>query len=99
MFTLFDLIFTLFLIFFDLVIGTFDTQSGIGVISGLYLLAVFIPRLAVTVRRLHDTDKSGWVVLIGLIPLIGFIWILVFMVQDSQLGENQYGPDPKIETA
>jgi uncharacterized membrane protein YhaH (DUF805 family) len=64
-------------------------------LSGIYGLAVLIPGLAVSVRRLHDTDRSGWWLLIVLIPLIGAIVILVFMVQDSKLGENQYGSNPK----
>lgn len=64
-------------------------------IVGLYGLGVFIPSLAVTVRRLHDTDRSGWWILIGLIPVIGFIVLLVFYVQNSQAGSNQYGENPK----
>jgi uncharacterized membrane protein YhaH (DUF805 family) len=56
---------------------------------------MFIPGLAVTVRRLHDTGRSGWWVLVGLIPVIGFIILLVFMVLDSQPASNQWGPNPK----
>ena len=70
-----------------------------GIVSMLYSLAVLIPAIAVTVRRLHDTDRSGWWLLIALIPLIGMIVLLAFMVQDSKPGENQYGPNPKTETA
>lgn len=69
--------------------------GGRGVLQGLYALAVLIPSLAVSVRRLHDTNRSGWWMLIGLIPLIGAIVLLVFAVQDSQVGDNQYGPNPK----
>ncbi len=68
-----------------------------GVIGeGIYNLIAFVPGLAVTVRRLHDTGRSGWWCFINLIPLIGNIWffILVYCV-DSQYGENQYGPNPK----
>jgi len=61
----------------------------------IYNLAVFIPGLAVSVRRLHDIGKSGWMILIALIPLIGAIWLLVLMVTDSIPGENKYGPNPK----
>lgn len=61
----------------------------------LYSLAIFIPSLAVTVRRLHDTDKSGWWVLVGLVPLIGGIALLVFTVLDGTSGSNSYGEDPK----
>src|SRR5215207_4027758 len=60
-------------------------------ISGLFGLATFLPGLAVTVRRLHDTGRSGWWILIGLIPCVGFIVLIVFMVQDSQPGSNEYG--------
>ena len=70
-----------------------------GIISMIYSLAVLIPGIAVSVRRLHDTNRSGWWLLIGLIPIIGAIVLIVFMVQDSQSGENQYGGNPKIETA
>ncbi len=99
MFVLFNLIFYYVLMFIDWIIGTFDPEIGLGVLGGLYSLAVFIPGLAVSVRRLHDIGKSGWMILIVLIPLIGPIWLLVLMVQDSQPGENQYGPNPKAETA
>jgi uncharacterized membrane protein YhaH (DUF805 family) len=65
------------------------------VISGLYSLAVLIPGLAVAVRRLHDTGRSGWNYFLGLIPLVGAIILIVYFCQDSQAGENQYGPNPK----
>lgn len=64
----------------------------------LYMLAVFLPTLAVVFRRLHDTNRSGWWLLFGFIPLIGAIVLFVFMIQDSWPGENRYGPNPK-ETA
>lgn len=67
-------------------------KSGL---ANLYGLAILIPSLAVSVRRLHDTNRSGWWILIGLIPFIGSVVILVFMVIDSQPGENKYGPNPK----
>ncbi len=61
----------------------------------VYFLGVMIPSLAVFFRRLHDTNHSGWWWFIGLVPLIGAVVLFVFMVQDSQPGENQYGPNPK----
>jgi len=73
------------------------TQT-IGYLQSFYSLAVLIPSLAVSIRRLHDTGKSGWWILLGVIPVINFIGIFVllfFYVQDSQPGENQYGPNPK----
>jgi uncharacterized membrane protein YhaH (DUF805 family) len=72
----------------DAAIGSF------GVISGIAGLALLLPGLSVAIRRLHDTDHSGWWVLIGLIPIIGFIVLLVFYLRQSDLGENRYGPPP-----
>ncbi|MFO7606214.1 MAG: DUF805 domain-containing protein [Desulfurivibrionaceae bacterium] len=93
MFVLFNLIITFVLGFVEGLVGS------PGMIAMLYGLAVFIPGLAVSVRRLHDTSHSGWWMLISLIPLIGFIVLLVFMVQDSKPGQNAYGANPKEATA
>ena len=71
----------------------------ISVLSGLYGLAILIPSLAVGVRRLHDTNRTGWWLFIGLIPVIGTIILIVFFAQDSQAGDNQYGPNPKAAPA
>ena len=65
---------------------------------GIYSLAVCLPLLALEVRRLHDTGKSGWFLLLGLIPYIGSVVIFVFTLLDSQPGENQYGPNPKMDS-
>ena len=70
-----------------------------GFLSLLYSVAVIVPSIAVTVRRLHDTDRSGWWCLIALIPLVGAITVLVFMVLDGTEGDNRFGPNPKTETA
>jgi len=61
----------------------------------LYYLAILVPTLAVGVRRLHDTSKSGWWLLIALVPFVGGIILLVFTCLDSTPGDNQYGPNPK----
>lgn len=61
----------------------------------LYTLAVFVPSLAVGVRRLHDIGKSGWNLLLALIPLVGSIWLLILFCKDSQSGANQWGENPK----
>ena len=66
-----------------------------GIIGLLYTLAVLIPSVAVSVRRLHDIGRSGWWLLISLIPLLGVIVILVFHCLESEPGDNDYGPDPK----
>ena len=62
---------------------------------GFYSLAVFVPTLAVTVRRLHDTNRSGWAILWGLVPLVGSFMVLYFLVSNSHPGPNQYGENPK----
>ena len=70
-----------------------DIFTGIG---GLYMLAILVPWLAVIVRRLHDSNKSGWYFFIRFVPLIGGIWILVLLCTEGDHGENDYGVDPKI---
>jgi uncharacterized membrane protein YhaH (DUF805 family) len=83
----------------DGVTGLVSAEAGIGLLSGLYTLAVLIPSMAVPVRRLHDTNRSGWWLLISLVPLVGAIVLLVFLVLDSHPGENQYGSNPKTAIA
>ena len=79
-----------------LIEGLFGSPGVVGMIYGL---AVLLPGIAVGVRRLHDTDRSGWWLLIGLIPIIGVIVLIVFFVQDSTPGPNQFGSNPKDESA
>ncbi len=64
-------------------------------LSAIYGLAVLIPAISVTVRRLHDTDRSGWWLLISLVPLLGQLVLLVFMLIGGKRERNQFGPDPK----
>lgn len=61
----------------------------------LYMLAVAIPSIAVSIRRLHDTGRSGWFLLVSLIPIVGLFIALFFLIQDSQAETNDYGPNPK----
>ncbi|KLV08835.1 membrane protein [Photobacterium aquae] len=70
------------------------TEEG-GLLSSVYSLAVLVPSIAVGVRRLHDIGKSGWWLLISLIPLIGVLVLVYFFVQDSHPEANEYGPNPK----
>jgi len=92
--------FFLFNIIIAFVLGFVESLVGSpGVIGLLYSLAVLIPGIAVSVRRLHDTERSGWWLLIAFVPIIGAIVLLVFMVQDSKPGQNQYGANPKEVTA
>ncbi len=93
MFALFNLIIAFVLGIVEVILGS------PGVVGILYTLAVIIPSIAVSVRRLHDTERSGWCLLISFVPLIGAIVLLVFMVQDSKPGQNQYGANPKEATA
>lgn len=66
-----------------------------GVIALLYSLGVLLPSIGVGIRRLHDTGRSGWWLLISLIPIIGAIVLIIFLVQDSEAGTNKYGANPK----
>ncbi len=61
----------------------------------VYALGMIVPSIAVAIRRLHDTDKTGWMLLIGLIPLVGAIILLVFYATEGTKGPNQYGPGPE----
>jgi uncharacterized membrane protein YhaH (DUF805 family) len=96
--------FVLFSILVGIVASILDMALGMdfegSVMSGglfnlIANLALLLPSLAVAVRRLHDTDRSGWWILIVLIPLIGAIVLLVFFVQDGTPGPNRFGPSPK----
>lgn len=69
------------------------------ILQSLYMLATFLPILAVGCRRLHDTGKPGWWLLIGIVPCIGTIVLLVFYCTDSVPGDNEYGPSPKYPSA
>lgn len=89
MFTLINFIICMVLFAIEAVIGT------LGIITMLYGLAVLIPGLAVSIRRLHDTDRSGWWLLVGFIPVVGGLILLVLMVLDSTPGENRFGHNPK----
>jgi uncharacterized membrane protein YhaH (DUF805 family) len=103
MFALINLIFGIIAMIIDHLLGTcfkldlaMGTQTMLyGYVYAIYNLVVFIPGLALGVRRLHDVGKSGWFFLIVFLPLIGAIWLLVLFCTDSQAGENAYGPNPK----
>ena len=94
MFLLINLIVSIAIGMFSTVAGM-TSESGMSILSLLYSLGILVPSLAVTVRRLHDTDRSGWWIFISLIPLVGVIVLFIFMVLDSQEGSNEYGPNPK----
>ena len=95
MFFLFNMIFGIAAVVLDNLFGIAFEDIGYGPIYILYMLAVAIPGLALSVRRLHDVGKSGWMILVSFIPLVGAIWLFILMVTDSMPGENQYGLNPK----
>ncbi len=72
------------------------SQNALTIVSGIVNLILLLPGLGLCVRRLHDTNRSGWWLLIGLIPLAGWIVLIIWYCQDSQRGDNQYGPEPNI---
>ncbi|PJG84528.1 DUF805 domain-containing protein [Conservatibacter flavescens] len=94
-FTLFNFLIAFALSILDLAFGLFSYESNIGLFSGIYGLFVFLPTLAVSVRRLHDINRSGWWLLIGLVPILGAIVIFVFMLFDGTPGVNRFGENPK----
>lgn len=86
----------IYIVIFGLVALLKDSFIG-GIISVLFMLfalGTFIPALALSIRRLHDTTRSGWFILIQFIPFVGPIILLVFMCQASTIGTNEYGPNP-----
>jgi uncharacterized membrane protein YhaH (DUF805 family) len=94
-FVLFNIIISVVLTVCDVFMGTYSAAANIGILTAIYTLAVLIPGIAVSVRRLHDTGRSGWWLLIVLVPLIGALVLLIFMLIDSHPGQNAYGPSPK----
>jgi uncharacterized membrane protein YhaH (DUF805 family) len=103
MFVLFNVIVVFaFSILYGLALGLNDAFESakpalwVNAMMALYSAAIFLPSLAVGVRRLHDIGKSGWMYLIALIPVVGGIWLLVLMATEGGSGENRYGTDPKL---
>lgn len=76
-------------------VDRFIANGGGGIVGLIWILATIVPAIAVLIRRLHDTNRSGWWALIGLVPLVGAIVLLVFTVEDSNKGVNKYGASPK----
>jgi uncharacterized membrane protein YhaH (DUF805 family) len=96
MFALFSTIVSIILNIIDKIIGTdFGGASSSGWLSTIYGLAVLLPTIGVGIRRMHDTNRTGWWILISLVPCIGWIWYIVLAAQEGTAGDNNYGPDPK----
>ena len=94
-FVLFSVIVSLVLSAIDALLGTFSSSTNVGLLGGIYGLAIIVPSIAVSVRRLHDIDRTGWWILINLVPIVGSIVLLVFYVLDGTPGQNRFGPNPK----
>tara|TARA_B100000795_G_C22612075_1_gene365503 strand:+ start:405 stop:770 length:366 start_codon:yes stop_codon:yes gene_type:complete len=94
LFLLFATIVQIILLMIDVVIGIYDSEIGFGALSGIFTLGIILPSIAVAVRRLHDTNRSGWMMLILLIPLVG-IWVLVLLCFASDKGTNRFGKNPQ----
>jgi len=84
----------LFTVIGTIVAGIIDNLIGITVIDSLFGLATILPSLAVAVRRLHDLDRTGWWILLGLIPLIGWIILIIWYCSRGTVGPNRFGSDP-----
>ena len=80
-------------------VDRFIANGGGGLVGLIWIFATIVPALAVLVRRLHETGKTGWWALVGFIPLVGSIVLLVFTVTDSSPGENKYGTSPKASSS
>lgn len=94
-FCLLNFIVSIVTLVLDYQMDTINIEVGLGALSGLYTLIVFLPGLAVSVRRLHDTGHSGWLYLLLIIPILGSLFLLYFFVSDSAPEENRYGKSPK----
>lgn len=74
--------------------GSFEASTEMPVLSGIFGLVTLLPSISVAVRRLHDTDRSGWWYWIALVPLVGFIFLIVWFASEGTRGQNRYGRDP-----
>ena len=95
MFTLFNFIFVAIIEIIEIMIMLSTNSYNGSFLLLLYYLLTIIPSFAVGIRRLHDVGKSGWMALVGFIPIVGVIWLIVLFCMDSQPGSNQWGDNPK----
>jgi uncharacterized membrane protein YhaH (DUF805 family) len=84
----------LFIVIADIVAAIIDQALGMQLVTGLFGLVTIIPNIAIAIRRLHDLDRTGWWILLGFIPLIGWIILLIWYVTKGTDGPNRFGPDP-----
>jgi len=83
----------------DILFGRFNKDFYVGPLSGIFVALTTLPWIAVSVRRLHDTARSGWWYLIQLIPLIGLLWFFVLTARKGNPGDNRYGAPPETVAA
>lgn len=83
----------------SLILSVIGNMIGMRWLSAVYAIFLFVPSLAVSVRRLHDTGRSGWWLLLCFVPILGWLALLIFYFLDSQPGDNEYGPNPKTAVA
>ena len=98
MFVLFNVLFGIVALILDNLLDINIDRTPYGPLYALYILFAFLPGLAVAVRRLHDLGKSGWMVLVSLIPIAGSIWLIILFATEGDKGDNEYGPDSKETT-
>ena len=98
MYRLFFLLFSIPIMFVDIALNLTFGDLFYGPFYTVFMLALILPDLGVTIRRLHDIGKSGWWIFIAAIPVIGIVWFLILMTTDSAPGENKYGSNPKDGT-
>lgn len=96
MFVLFNIIFGVGLSIIDSIFGLKYDQFEFGILSTIYSLLIFIPALAAAVRRLHDTGKSGWWMLLVFVPILGAIWLVILLATEGEHGKNSYGENPRV---
>lgn len=88
--------FALFYFLLNLAVGIVGSASDTlwGLLNAIVTLGLLLPSLAVSIRRLHDTDRTGWWILLYLVPVVGTIVLIIFFVQRGTDGHNRFGPDP-----
>ena len=94
-FVLFIWVATVILIIVDMLTGTYNAVAQRGLLSGLFGLATLIPSIALGARRLHDINRTGWWLILNVVPFIGWIPLMVWAIFRGDEGPNQYGPDPR----
>ena len=87
--------FVLFMVLAQAIAGAIDEAATNGVVGGVLSIALLLPSLSVGVRRLHDNGRSGWWILVGLVPVVGWIIMVIWYCQPGETGPNRFGPDPR----